>query len=284
MTAEFGFPSIVAPRNGIIEVTGAALCEHLARPVPVLPLDHAFALASQGFAVFPVGRNKAPRCPRGHRAASTDLERIRAMAGQYGFVLVGVATGEASDAAVLDLDRQHGAAAWWMENRHRLPATRTHRTRSGGLHLWFRHKPGLRCSTAKIAPGVDVKAEGGACIWWPATGLPALCTAPLAPWPDWLTPPPPPSPAPAYVHRGPRPAAHIEAQLAGLVRMVAAAPQGQRNASLFWAAARTLELVAAGELSKPHAESVLLEAAAHAGLDRLEAGRTIKSAFDRRAA
>jgi hypothetical protein len=274
--------SVEFPIDGIIEVTGDAPVEYVSRPASMPPLEHALALASMGFAVFPIGKDKAPRCPRGHKAASTDPDCIRAMAGQYGFVLVGVATGEASNAAVLDLDRQHGAAAWWTENRHRLPATRTHRTRSGGLHLWFRHKPDLRCSTAKIAPGVDVKAEGGACIWWPATGLPALSTAPLAPWPDWLAPPPPP-PAPAYVHRGPRPAAHIEAQLAGLVRVVAASKPGQRNASLFWAAARAGELVAVGELSKPHAESVLLEAAAHAGLDRLEAGRTIKSAFDRRA-
>lgn len=248
-------------------------------------LEKALDLAAQGLAVFPVGQDKAPRCPRGHKAASTDAAAIRAMAVQYGFVLIGVATGEVSSAAVLDLDRQHGAGVWWQENRCRLPDTRTHRTRSGGLHLWFRHKSGLRCSTAKIAPGVDVKAEGGACIWWPAAGLSVLSDAPLASWPDWLRPPPPPSPAvPANMNRGPRPAAHIEAQLVGLVRVVAASQPGQRNASLFWGASRAAELVAAGEISKPHAEAVLLEAAALAGLDHLEAGRTIKSAFDRRAA
>jgi hypothetical protein len=33
------------------------------------------------------------------------------------------------------------------------------------MHLLFVHAPGLHCSTGRIAPGVDVKAERGYCIW-----------------------------------------------------------------------------------------------------------------------
>jgi hypothetical protein len=248
------------------------------------PIEYALALGSDGFAVFPVGQDKAPRCLRGHLAASTDQDRIRGLGVQYGFVLIGVATGEASNASVLDLDRQHGAGTWWQENRHRMPGTRTHRTRSGGLHLWFRHRPGLRCSTARVAPGVDVKAEGGACIWWPAAGFEVLSDAPLADWPEWLAPPPRPAPAPRYQPVGPRPTAHIEAALAGLVRTIATAPPGERNARLFWASCRAADLVANGELSKPHGEAVLIEAAGRAGLDHMESARTITSAFTRKAA
>ena len=246
-------------------------------------LHHALECAGRGWAVFPAGLNKIPRTPNGHKAASTDPERIRAMWLQFGGSLVGVATGEASNVAVLDIDRQHGGLEWWGANRHRLPHTRVHRTRSGGLHLWFRHKQGLRCSTARIAPGIDVKAEGGACIYWPAIGLPVLSDAPLAAWPEWLTPPPRRETAPV-VRSSERPPAHIEKSLTGIVRVVATAAPGQRNAILFWGACRCAEMVTRGELSKPHAEAVLRECAGRVGLDHIEAAATIRSAFMRSAA
>ncbi|HQT65749.1 MAG TPA: hypothetical protein PLO16_14695 [Acidocella sp.] len=97
-------------------------------------------------------------------------------------------------------------------------------------------------------------------------------------------PTPKPTIAPSYESCGARPAAHIEAQLAGLVRAVANAPQGQRNAVLFWAASRAAEVIAQGQLSKPHAEAVLITAATMAGLENTEAARTIASALTRRAA
>ena len=75
---------------------------------------------------------------------------------------------------------------WWASHRDRLPVTRVHRTRSGGLHLVFQHAPDIRCSAGRIAPGIDVRGNGGYVIWWPATGLPVLSNAPFAPWPDWL--------------------------------------------------------------------------------------------------
>ena len=42
-----------------------------------------------------------------------------------------------------------------------LPDTLTATTRNGGRHYVFKPVPGLRCSTSKIAPGLDVKAQGG---------------------------------------------------------------------------------------------------------------------------
>jgi hypothetical protein len=65
-----------------------------------------------------------------------------------------------------------------------LPQTRAHQTQRG-LHLLFRHAPGLSCSTSRIAPGVDVKADGGYAIFWPRQGL-AVKDLPLAEWPGWL--------------------------------------------------------------------------------------------------
>jgi hypothetical protein len=44
----------------------------------------------------------------------------------------------------------------------------------------------LRCSASKIAPGVDVRADGGYVVWWPREGLRVVSDAPVAHWPEWL--------------------------------------------------------------------------------------------------
>src|SRR3981081_706435 len=96
------------------------------------------------------------------------------------------ATGEVSGFHVLDIDTRKNGETWFAQHRRRLPVTRAHQTRSGGLHLFFRHQQGLRCSAGKIAPGVDVRASAGYILWCPAAGLPVLRNAPMAPWPEWL--------------------------------------------------------------------------------------------------
>lgn len=72
------------------------------------------------------------------------------------------------------------------ETGSRIPATRTHATGSGGLHVLFRHTDGLRNSAGRIAPGVDVRGDGGYLIWWPDAGCKVLVCMPLAPWPQSL--------------------------------------------------------------------------------------------------
>ncbi len=87
---------------------------------------------------------------------------------------------------MLDIDPRHGGDRWFTDNRDRLPPTRTHETRSGGLHLLFSHHEGMRCSSGKIAPGVDVRADGGYIVWWPAAGYTVLDDSPITPWPEGL--------------------------------------------------------------------------------------------------
>src|SRR5215469_6719767 len=111
-------------------------------------LSAALELAEHGFACFPVGSNKHPTIPKGKGfyAASTDPDILRDLWSNHPGVLVGVTTGTISDIDVLDVDAKPQARQWWNDNRHRLPSTRAHRTRSGGLHLIFRHAFGLRNS------------------------------------------------------------------------------------------------------------------------------------------
>jgi hypothetical protein len=196
--------------------------------------------------------------------------------------LVGITTGARCGIDVLDLDAKHEAAqTWWRLNRQKLPPTKVVRTRSGGLHIYFAHAFGLRCSVAKIALGIDVRAEGGYVIHWPSAGLPVLCDTSMAQWPDWLLGQliSPPASASGNVSGA---AAGLDVQrLAGLVRVVAKAPEGQRNDTLFWAACRVGEGVRNGDLAEDFGAAVLERAAARCGLHPFEARRTIANGMKR---
>jgi Primase C terminal 2 (PriCT-2)/Bifunctional DNA primase/polymerase, N-terminal len=93
--------------------------------------------------------------------------------------LVAVPTGVSFSVLDIDLD-----GLSWLASAS-LPPTRIHVTRSGGRHLLFRHREGLRTNKGQIAQGVDVRAEGGFIIWWPREAL-AVEDRPLADWPETL--------------------------------------------------------------------------------------------------
>jgi hypothetical protein len=93
--------------------------------------------------------------------------------------LVGVLTGITFSVLDIDLD-----GLPWLASSS-LPSTRIHVTRSGGRHLLFRHREGPRTSKGQIAPGIDVRGEGGYVIWWPREGL-AVEERELADWPEGL--------------------------------------------------------------------------------------------------
>ena len=190
---------------------------------------------------------------------------------------MGIATGAASGIAVLDLDIKHPEALrWWRDNENRLPVTRTFRTRSGGVHLYYTYAPGIRCSTSRPVPGVDVKGDGGCVVSWWSAGFPCLDESPPAPWPAWLTatiwPPAPPAPP----RRTERPQ-DDDAAVGGILRALSIAAEGGRNSVAFWAACRLRER----GIGRGEAESMLLPAATAAGLDRAEVRATLASAWRR---
>ena len=174
---------------------------------------------------------------------------------------------------VLDIDARHGGGSWLAENKHRLPPTRVHRTRSGGLHLFLQHQQGMRCSAGRIAAGVDVRATGGYVIWWPAAGLPVLSDiAPVA-WPGWLCT----QLMPRQQSRHRRVVVADQYVLKRLIQVIAGASEGERNSLTYWAACRAGEMVASGLLAADVAAAVIAEAATRAGLPRAEAERTARN-------
>jgi hypothetical protein len=252
-------------------------------------LGAALSLGRQGYAVFPCKPDKTPATPHGFKDATRDHAGIEELWRRYPGVLVGVATGEASGIAVLDVDlaKHPEAQAWWEVHQAQLVPVRMHRTRSGGLHLICRHRPGLRCSAGLINRGIDVRADGGYIVWWPAAGLEVIADPGIKPWPEWLAVEPPPVVlAPSIAQRALavrqhdlRPALH---RTLGIIRTVAFADEGSRNKLLFWASRRTRDLVVAGELDHDAGMQVLdalRQAAAQVGLSQSEIDRTITSAM-----
>jgi hypothetical protein len=229
-----------------------------------------------GYAVFPCRTDKSPACPHGFKDASRDPTTILQLWHRWPGELIGIATGSVSLLWVLDVDQKHHTAwEWWQTNHYRLLPTRTYATRSGGLHLYFRDGDGIGCTTGRICRGVDTRGDGGYAIYWFATGLACHDHSRPASWPAWLRnalSPPRPTVATNTTHtmRG-------EAAVAGIVRCVAEACEGERNAVLFWAACRLLER----GMRPREVEALLVPAAVGAGLSDIEARRTITSAQGR---
>jgi hypothetical protein len=90
--------------------------------------------------------------------------------------LVGVLTGIAFD--VIDL-----GLPWLEANRHLLQ-TRAHKTKRA-WHFLFQPSGVSGSNDDRIAVGVDVRAKGNYCIWWPRQGLEVI-DLPLSPWPEEL--------------------------------------------------------------------------------------------------
>jgi putative DNA primase/helicase len=149
---------------------------------------------SDNAAKHPFGRF----APKGFKSASKDPRVIRRWAdGPYN---VAVATGSVSAIVVLDIDPRHAGdqSLASLEAEHGgLPHTWKALTGGGGEHYVFRH-PGrpISCSEGKIAPGIDLRGDGGYAIIAPSRHISRRPYAwdvdrhpehtPLADMPNWL--------------------------------------------------------------------------------------------------
>src|SRR6516225_11392461 len=144
---------------------------------------HPVLLEGRALSIFPCRADKEPACEHGFYDAVPDQAGIeRLWSGVWPrnrpTALIGVPTGVISGIAVIDIDPRRGGDKWFFENRDRLPKTRTHETQSFGQYLIYRNLPRVRCSNSRIAPGVDLKGEGGYVIWWPEHESRVLCEGP----------------------------------------------------------------------------------------------------------
>ncbi len=221
----------------------------------------------------------------GFYAATTDPDRIAAMFVGHPDRLLAIRTGKVSGLAVVDVDAPEGLdtmRALMAEGL--LPETCAQRTGSGGWHLLYEHPGGhIMSGAAKLGPKVDSKADGGYIVAAPSehprTGEPYRWRwdwpdAPLAPLhPTLAARLRPPAPRPR-LDTGGRFTPLSSKRLQGLVDTVLQAEEGNGNNSLYWAACKAGEMVAAGEISEQAAYDALFTAALQIGITASAAGRS----------
>lgn len=258
-------------------------------------LAEAAAFIAQTWPCFPCLANKRPLTEHGFKDAVRDPDAARRLFQRPGAAMIAVPTGPASGLAVVDLDIKHGGAGleWQAANMHRLPQTRTHRTMSGGRHLLFEYPAGrhVRNSASRIAPGVDVRGEGGYIIAPPSPGYSIEDASMPAPMPDWLLDliDPPASPSPPRPALLARARSHGDGSPYGLAALdrecaaIAGAADGGKHDALNKGAYSIGGLVAAGELAEGAAMAALtgaLDAIRHRCEDQRAAERTLTQAFE----
>lgn len=131
----------------------------------------AATCASLGWRVFPLRPdNGNPAIQSWPERATSDRNLIEEWWGwQFPGHGVGIATGLISGIWVLDLDVKDGlnGVSDWAElvlANSVVPKTFTAMTRNGGSHLYWQWPDGeveVRNSAKRIAPGIDVRGEGG---------------------------------------------------------------------------------------------------------------------------
>ena len=127
-------------------------------------LGTALALARKNIAVFPCrARDKRPATERGLKDATTDKDVIRRWWGERSDYNLAIATGSVSQVFVVDIDGLDAELELRkLEAAHgALPPTVEVIT-ARGRHCYFKMPDApLRNSAGKIAPGVDVRGDGG---------------------------------------------------------------------------------------------------------------------------
>ena len=128
------------------------------------PLQTALSLASRGLRIFPCRpRDKRPAVFEGVKRATTDQNTIAGWWGANPEFNIGLACGAQSRVFVVDVDGVDAEAELAkLEQQHdALPPTAESLT-ARGRHLYFAwpDRP-VRNSASKIAPGIDVRGDGG---------------------------------------------------------------------------------------------------------------------------
>ena len=253
-------------------------------------LDQALALAATGTPVFPCRStpdwkptDKTPACLNGFKDATTDPERIRALFGVDAAKLIGVPTGAVSGFDILDFDPRHGGSED-AETAMKLPITKIHITQSGGKHYFFKSS-GVKMpnSQGKVAPGVDVRGDGGYIIWWPCIGCEVYLDEDIAPWPATLD----------AVARAPKPRTKQESRivkalaapsadsalrvLADAVAIIEACLEGNRHSTIRDLCMTLASLINADLLDHDDARAAVLAAAEVCGAENMQ---NVENLFD----
>jgi len=243
-------------------------------------LEAALNYAATGWPVFPCRVNsKEPATRNGFHDATTDPERIASWWGKRPDLNVAIATG-APGPDVLDVDvHEHGTGFPAFNKAKRAGLADGYKaivlTPSTGIHLYYE---GTNQRNGHLArQHLDFRSQGGYVVAPPseASGAPYVVVrhqagAARMDWQAVVNLLEPPQRRPERQPDGRQADDRDVQRLAG---WVARQPEGNRNASLFWAVNRAIEAGHGDDLD------ALAEAARSAGLEEREISRTVDSAL-----
>lgn len=163
--------------------------------------ESALHYLSLGWSVIPLRpKDKRPAIAwleYQERRATED--EVRAWFHRWPNANVGIVTGSISGLVVLDVDPKHNGdeSLAKMEQEHGpLPATIEAVTGGGGRHIYFAHPGGTVPNKVGLAPGIDLRGDGGCVVappslhpsggryLWVANHDPEIMAP--SPMPDWL--------------------------------------------------------------------------------------------------
>lgn len=262
-------------------------------------LEVALAYAARGWRVLPLKpRDKIPITAHGRDDATTDQPTIRRWWERTPNANIGIATGAVSGIVAIDIDADRGGLETFarLEAGHReLTNTLTALTGGGGRHLLFAHPGRPVGNRTNIAPGIDVRGDGGYIVAPPSIHPSGKRYAwvdenlPIAPMPGWIlsligrggkTTSPPPSAAPkTTVTKTPSPA-YVEAALRGELAKLEHAVEGERNNQLNKSAFAFGRFVGTGLLDRGRVEAELTRVALAIGLTEREVQASIRSGIE----
>jgi hypothetical protein len=161
----------------------------------------AFAYLARGWSVVvvePRGKRPIVRWEEFQRRRP-DQDELRAWLDRRPDANLAIVTGAVSGVVVLDVDPRHGgiaSLARWERQHGVLPHTVEAQTGGGGRHLYFAHPGGELRNRVGLAPGLDLRGDGGVVVappslhpsggryrWLPGHAPDETCPAPL---PGWL--------------------------------------------------------------------------------------------------
>lgn len=266
----------------------------------------ALEYAARGWPVFPApqGQKKSHKSEKHSGTkwgATIDAAEIESDWAKWPQANVGIVTGPKSGFFVVEADTLQGHGvdgianlADLIDQNGPLPDTIEALSPSGSWHIYFKWPEGLDIanSAGQVAPGVDVRGDGGMVIGVPSvkTGAekPYRWETPpglfdLAECPEWLlklcTKPQPKLSKRAMPTASGKSTAWADAALCGELSNLLAAPDGQRNDALNKAAFSLAQIVAGGGLDERAVRQRLSAAADDIGLDPQEIAATIDSGF-----
>jgi len=261
-------------------------------------LEHALAYAREGWAVFPVGRDKKPLTPHGFKDATTDEALIHDFWPGEPWYEANIALAIPEGLVVLDFDPRNGAP---MPGELGVSTdTRRCATPNGGYHVYYYYDgPELR---SRWMSGIDVKQAGKGYVllppsvneagtrryeWWRTLTIQKLpphlagvLAKPEVPagfdtstWMEAETPP-------TVLFPWENGTAYGLAALKNQLAKMSYAKEGERNNTLTSVGFVLGQLVAGGELR----EGVLYEllrAAENTGLEKDEIMATLRGCYSR---